>query len=349
MNRDELNQKLRELNRSRLQRRRNRRACRSFAFDIRRDFRRQGLVPPRLRIVPSDEPEAGGDLILRREGGGVTVLFDRRVSYSYLVQVIMKTAPFVYWFERSDPSIPEITVNGTDGEGPTRARYAYCSNGPAVTALPDSQFFDANGYADTDRAALAAPSWDERGDDLVWRGRVNNLGYFTTDPAFEDHPGAMQRMRMALKCRQLGVDFRFVPSIGQPYDGCIEAAGLMGGFVPVHDWAGKKFAIDIDGFTNAWSNFLQRLKLGCCVLKIDSPFGFTQWYYHKLQPWEHYVPVRADLSDLAEQIDWLRSHDAEAREIAARGQAVARTLTFESETHEAARLIAARETQGSAR
>jgi len=40
-----------------------------------------------------------------------------------------------------------------------------------------------------------------------------------------------------------------------------------------------------------------------------------QWFYDELVPWEHYVPVAHDLSDLFEKIDWLREHDDEARKI----------------------------------
>src|SRR5690606_24236830 len=97
-------------------------------------------------------------------------------------------------------------------------------------------------------------------------------------------------------------------------------------------WLGDRYAIDIDGWTNAWSNLLIRLHFGCCVLKIDSADGYRQWWYHRLVPWEHFVPVRADMSDLAEKIDWVRSNDQEAEAIARRGQALARSTTLETET-----------------
>ena len=141
----------------------------------------------------------------------------------------------------------------------------------------------------------------------------------------------------------LDIDFRFVACPDHDYGRLIENAGYVADFIPTHDWGGMKYAVDIDGFTNAWNNFMQRLKLGCCVLKVGSPMGYYQWYYHKLTPWEHYVPIRADLSDLATQIDWVKTNPDKAREIAANGQAVARALTFESETRVAAEAIETRE------
>lgn len=45
------------------------------------------------------------------------------------------------------------------------------------------------------------------------------------------------------------------------------------------------------------------------VLKQDS--GYYEHFYNELQPWEHYIPIRADLGDLLEKIQWARDHDEE--------------------------------------
>ena len=83
----------------------------------------------------------------------------------------------------------------------------------------------------------------------------------------------------------------------------LEQAGILAGYVDQMTWLVRKFALDIDGNTNAWSNLFTRLLAGCCVIKIASPLGFRQWYYDELKPWQHFVPVRADLSDLREKIE----------------------------------------------
>ena len=137
---------------------------------------------------------------------------------------------------------------------------------------------------------------------------------------------------MAYACRPLGIDFRFVEDPTSNMLNPLAEADLIGDFVPTNDWGHMKYAIDIDGWTNAWSNLMQRLKLGCCVLKVQSPFGYRQWYYDSLIPWQHYVPVSADLTDLAERVDWVRSNREKARAIAAEGQELAMKMTFDSET-----------------
>jgi hypothetical protein len=39
------------------------------------------------------------------------------------------------------------------------------------------------------------------------------------------------------------------------------------------------------------------------------------WYFPLLQPYVDHVPVKADLSDLADKIKWCRDHDAECKVI----------------------------------
>jgi hypothetical protein len=56
--------------------------------------------------------------------------------------------------------------------------------------------------------------------------------------------------------------------------------------------------------------------------------AFEEFFNDWLRPFEHYIPVLPDLSDLVEKIEWARSHDAEARMIQERGrQATLRIMT----------------------
>jgi len=64
---------------------------------------------------------------------------------------------------------------------------------------------------------------------------------------------------------------------------------------------------------------------------VGSPLGFRQWYYSELQAWTHYVPVKADLSDLMDQILWCQNNSEECRRIALNGQAFAMARTYERE------------------
>ena len=44
-----------------------------------------------------------------------------------------------------------------------------------------------------------------------------------------------------------------------------------------------------------------------------------QWFYDRLEPWVHYVPIKRDLSDLEAKVNWLRANDDKARAISQQG------------------------------
>ena len=41
-----------------------------------------------------------------------------------------------------------------------------------------------------------------------------------------------------------------------------------------------------------------------------------QWYYNLIKAYIHFVPLKEDLSDLIDQLQWVKSHDNEAKQIA---------------------------------
>jgi hypothetical protein len=309
-----------------------------------KEFERAGLPCLPIRVSHSQEPRTPTDIVLRKSAGGYDVLINQFLLGRGMRGIKNKVASYLHWFSQTSEAVREIVVDASDGDHPTFADYKFSSASAKHTLLPDAHFFRDHGYAETDRIAKEEPvAWHDRSDDITWRGRANGQGLCTLDDDTIEKPGVIQRLHMAKKCQALGVDFRFVHSPGEPDRPFYEAAGLIGEFIPVHDWRYKKFAVDIDGYSNAWCNFMQRLKLGCCVLKVDSSFGYSQWYYDKIKPWEHYVPIRADLSDLADQVEWARSNPDKAHEIAQNAQAFARQLTFKSETQYAQRAIEERE------
>lgn len=83
-----------------------------------------------------------------------------------------------------------------------------------------------------------------------------------------------------------------------------------------------KYQIDVDGWASGYHRCQWVLRSNCVPLKQQS--DYIQWYYTGLVPYVHYIPYLSDCSDLAEKIDWLHMHDAEAYEIACAGQQFAK-------------------------
>lgn len=223
---------------------------------------------------------------------------------------------------------------------------AFSSFHPETILVPDRGFMSSNGYARERRRAAAAPAFTDRDPTIVWRGSPTGQGRLVGDPLDPNDTTLRQRVRLCLRLQHLAtgspsggdaadVDAKIVLGAAAPPEiaNAYRAAGILGPTIPQTSWCQRRFAIDIDGNSNAFSNLFTRLLYGCCVIKVASPLGFRQWYYPRLKPWQHYVPVADDLSDLEEIIAWCQGHPRDCQQIAAAGQDLALAMTMESERH----------------
>jgi hypothetical protein len=253
-------------------------------------------------------------------------LFDRLPCVLYLARLAGKNFDFV--------------VDVSDGHMGFQNVLGFSGNQDSVCLIPDPDFFNSRGYADV--RERTAPNWSERKSEIIWRGSPNGQGLISNAAMSADDGTLIQRVRMCLLLRdQKGIDARLVISDrtenlrpGDP--GRLEQAGIAGQAIDRSEWWHRRFAIDTDGYTNAWSGLFLRLLMGCCVLKVASPTGHRQWYYHRLQPWQHYIPVAADLSDLQQKIDWCQAHEAECEHVARQGRELALSMDFDTEYRQAA-------------
>jgi serine/threonine protein kinase len=73
-----------------------------------------------------------------------------------------------------------------------------------------------------------------------------------------------------------------------------------------------KYVVNVDGHVSAFRLSLE-MKMGSVILLVDSKYRL--WYHKLLVPYEHYIPVKRDLSDLYDQIRWCKTHDEECKKI----------------------------------
>jgi hypothetical protein len=205
-----------------------------------------------------------------------------------------------------------------------------------VQLVPDLYFFNARGYEDYLLDETSLPAWNERKDQLIWRGVSTGILGLTMDNLPE-----LARYRLCQKAADLGsladcgmnMIVQAFPDQHDEITAHCEARGYMRAYLPMDEMRRYKLIVDIDGNTNSW-NFLQKLRLGCCVLRVES--DWRQWFSDGLQPWSEYVPVASDLSNLAERVDWCLSQPKAAQEIARRGRLFALARPFAREMKAAA-------------
>lgn len=306
-------------------------------------MRRAGGPQPRIRIRHSTEFSIPWDVAIDPIPGGFELVYNDALlspRHDQFSNTIAKVTAALFARTLASDSVGRVVVNLSDGDYYSDAGFMYSTNWDHITALPDWYFFRSHGFQEMrEKVAELAVPWDKRSDELIWRGSTTGNGYFTVFPHLMTHPKTRQRLQMAAHAAGTELDFRFVDPPGGHRTAALRARGFIGEKIPNVTWFGRKFAIDIDGHSCTWDNFFHRLLMGCCVLKVDSAFGYRQWYYGDLRPFEHYVPIRADMSDLQEKIAWIRDHDTEARTIAENGQALAQSMSFQREMQRGAAAV----------
>mmetsp|Transcript_28371 Transcript_28371/g.51816 ORF Transcript_28371/g.51816 Transcript_28371/m.51816 type:complete len:733 (+) Transcript_28371:106-2304(+) len=86
-----------------------------------------------------------------------------------------------------------------------------------------------------------------------------------------------------------------------------------------------KYHIDLGGGGGTtWTGTVEKLALPGVLFHHQTPT--KDWFHDLLVPWEHYIPVETDLSDLREKFEWAESHPAETKRIAEAGTMFARWM-----------------------
>jgi hypothetical protein len=118
-------------------------------------------------------------------------------------------------------------------------------------------------------------------------------------------------------------------------DRVIAEYNITGPFSSRKDTMEYKYVLDIDGNTFS-GRFLNLLKSGSLVFKVHTRSQylleqtyifvglqstvFEEYFNDWIRPYEHYIPVKPDLSDLVEKVEWAISHEGEARRIQETGK-----------------------------
>lgn len=193
--------------------------------------------------------------------------------------------------------------------------------------MPDTEFLDTNGYEEEKKLVTMhsnAVAWQRKRPELFWRGGANGAAYLHENWA--QHP----RIRLCIESKKINnknIIDAGLTAINVPdpqMKKAIEAEGITAAPVPFEQFYNYKHLIDIDGEHCTWQSHFMKLACESTFLKVES--NLLQWHYDLLKPWENYIPVAADLSDLREILAWLSANDEKCHEIAMAGQATASTI-----------------------
>jgi len=204
-----------------------------------------------------------------------------------------------------------LTDDGTDTSQPLPV-FAFSKKRDAknVCLFPDFEMF----------WDLTDPKREQAIDRLSWENKTPIAFFRGADTGVED------RLRLTLFSYQHPelVDATFHRVEHSEVRALLESLGkqIVGASIEYH--FRHKYLFDVDGYASTYSRCRWILLSNSLLLKVQS--DYCQWYYKALQPFVHFVPIRRDLSDLIDTLAFLKSHDAEARQIAEQGRGVASEL-----------------------
>jgi hypothetical protein len=184
--------------------------------------------------------------------------------------------------------------------------------------VPDPHFAAAWGYyALRGRIDRHAPPWERRTQRAFWRGSPTGEG-LASDGPLEATPRVQLCLRSLERPDLLDARVGRVVECDPDHERELRAWGVVDTFVGPLEQLQYRYLISIDGNAGEWEGLWWKLYSGSVVLLVES--AWDQWYGAWLEPWRHYVPVRSDLGDLCDSIQWCLENDAECEAIAHRAR-----------------------------
>jgi Glycosyl transferase family 90 len=174
---------------------------------------------------------------------------------------------------------------------------------PSYMNIIDSQPDPGNWYKVYGRFAKDY-AWENKIAKVVWRGALSE-----NDPTkvFES-----QRWRLTTKVTAMtdpkekemfDVGFTNIPIFltAQIDIDASLAGGIVSGIGLMNDFQKYKAVLDMDG--NSWSSrFGTMLCYNSVALKVEP--AYADFWFYDLVPWKHYIPIKNDLSDLVENVQF---------------------------------------------
>ena len=95
--------------------------------------------------------------------------------------------------------------------------------------------------------------------------------------------------------------------------GNISCAGQGKRTLEIKEMVKYKYILNIGGSSGTSTSI--SWKLGSTSLIFNVHSDFEDWFFHLLQPWKHYVPIKADLTDLKQNFDMMNEKPQLAKDI----------------------------------
>ncbi len=150
--------------------------------------------------------------------------------------------------------------------------------------------------------------WESKSHLLFFRGADSGIW----DPKRWMSFPRPKLMKLAAECPDL-IDAKLTYINHTQFYDYAQKRGYLGDWVPIQDALRHRYLMDIDGNCAATPRFPLFLHGNSVILKnmTDS----ILWFYGIIKPYEHFIPVEENLSNLFTQLEWAKNHDDECQKI----------------------------------
>lgn len=182
-------------------------------------------------------------------------------------------------------------------------------------------------------------AWSLKKNMAIFRGQLTGAqadGYNKHRPALENCL-KLRRCRLVYNHSNSSLVQAHLTSTRGRLPGSINGVNMMAPATTIRRLLEYKAIIMLEG--NDVASGLKWALLSQSVVLMPRP-KHTSWAMEELlEPWVHYIPLNQDATDVEEKMEWIISHDIEARRIAERGSLWIEDLVFHPDSAEDDRWI----------
>lgn len=184
---------------------------------------------------------------------------------------------------------------------PVIACFAAHRGDPSSLLLPDAHYLRNFYRLLLIRVALARRPWTSKHQRAVFCGADHGEALNQVPPIQATRPFARRHLKQIVEAEGLPVDVH------------------LGAGVGLTNQIRYKHILDVDGEVRTWDAWAWKARSGSVLISQASIW--ETFFTRQFRPWDHFVPVENDFSDLGEKLAWCAEHDAECRQIAQRARA----------------------------
>jgi EGF-domain serine glucosyl/xylosyltransferase len=152
--------------------------------------------------------------------------------------------------------------------------------------------------------------WDKKSPLAFWRGGAHDKGYDVLN--YKSRPRVIISM-LSKDCPDL-VEAGIIVTDSMQLKDTLILEKLVKNSANIEEHLKYKYLPALDGYMCTYPGYQWRLLCNSVCFKQSSKE--VQWFYSALKPYEHYIPIENDMSDLLDKVKWAKDSDEICEKIA---------------------------------